>query len=128
MIQKEKKNRRPLFKEPLPAKNTRLEEGETEIGIDINEVNSVSNSGFMKNQDIRRQSFHKLDSFYTYVFFVSGESVLLVAFVKNILSELYSHCTQKFNFYYFLETKICFMTNNFSLSCKVNVLIFSKNQ
>ena len=39
MIQKGKKSLRPLFKHPLPAKKTRTEEGEMEIGTINNVVN-----------------------------------------------------------------------------------------
>ena len=38
---KRQKNRRSLFKHPLPAKKTRAEEGEMEIGIINNEVNKI---------------------------------------------------------------------------------------
>ena len=41
---KRKKTRRPLFKHPLPAKTTRVKEGETEIGIINNEVNQIEST------------------------------------------------------------------------------------
>ena len=44
------------------------------------------------------------------MFFVNKESVLFVAFVKYTFSKLYTHCTQNCNFYYFLATKISFVT------------------
>ena len=46
---------------------------------------------------------------YSSVFFVNGKKVLLVAFIKYTLSKYYRHCTQNCKFYYFLETKICFV-------------------
>ena len=38
---KRQKTRRPLFKHSLPAKKTRVEESEMEIGIINNEVNQI---------------------------------------------------------------------------------------
>ena len=56
----------------------------------------------MKNQDIKRQFFQNLDNFHVSVFFVNGESALLVASIKYTLSKLYSQdCNQDCNFYYF---------------------------
>ena len=58
------------------------------------------------------------------MFFVKGESAFLVAFVKYTLSKFYNHCTQNCNFYYFLETRTCFVTKSCSVSSKVCVYIF----
>ena len=45
------------------------------------------------------------------------ESILLVAFVKYILQQFYSHCTQNCIFWCFLESgNYCFETKNFSRS------------
>ena len=41
---KRQKNRRPLFKYPLPTKKTRAEEGEMEIGSINNEVNQIEST------------------------------------------------------------------------------------
>ena len=41
---KSKKKRRPLFKHLLPAKKTRAEEGEMEVGIINNEVNQIEST------------------------------------------------------------------------------------
>ena len=41
---KRQKTRRPLFKHPLPAKKTRVEQGEMEIGIINNEVNQIEST------------------------------------------------------------------------------------
>ena len=60
--------------------------------------------------------FSKFRQFSHLMFFVQGESALLVAFVKYTLSKLYSHCTQNCNFYYFLGTIICFVTESCSIS------------
>ena len=75
--------------------------------------------------DFSAKKFHR--SWITYgKKFCNGESALLVAFVKYTLSKLYSHCTQNCNFYYFLETIICFVTKNCSIPSQVCVFIFSK--
>ena len=57
-----------------------------------------------------------LGNFYIQVFSVNDKSVLLETFVKYTLSKLYSHCTQNCKFYYFLETRICFVKKDCSIS------------
>ena len=51
------------------------------------------------------------------MFFVNSKSVLLVAFVKYASSKLYSHCIQYNKFYYFLETRICFVKKDLIFLC-----------
>ena len=62
---------------------------------------------------------------YISVILVKSESVLLLVFVKYTLWPLYL----KLFFLYFLEAKNpCFLTKNYSKSCYICVLIFSKNR
>ena len=82
----------------------------TSVPTTTENISTTKLKGFMKNQDIKRHFFQNVDNFC-----VIGESTLLVAFVKNILSKLYSHCTQNCDFHYFLETRICFVTKNCSV-------------
>ena len=82
----------------------------TSVPTTTEDISTTKLKGFMKNKNIKRQFFQNVDNFC-----VIGESALLVAFVKNILSELYSHCTQNCDFYYFLETRICFVIKNRSV-------------
>ena len=87
-------------------------------------INTTKLKGVMQTQDIKRQFFETLDNFYIQVFFVNGKSAFFVDFVKYALSRIYSHCSQNCNFYYFLETRICFVTKSCSISSKVCVYIF----
>ena len=68
----------------------------------------------------QRQFFQNLGYFYIQVYFVNGKRVLFVPFVKYNLSKFFSHCTQKCEFLetknYFLETTICFVKKNCSVS------------
>ena len=65
-----------------------------------------------------------LGNIYISVFLVNSESVLLLAFVKNMLC---SHFTKNCVFSYFLEAKNpCFVTKNFSKCSYICVFILSK--
>ena len=65
-----------------------------------------------------------LDTIYIWVFLVSSESVLILAFVKYMF---YSHCTETV-FLYVLEAKnTCFETKNCSKSSYTFYLFYPKN-
>ena len=49
------------------------------------------------------------------MFFVNGKRVSLVAFLDTL------YCTQNCKFYYFLETKICFVKKKCSISSYVYI-------
>ena len=67
----------------------------------------------------QRQFFSKFRQ-HLYVYIVNSERDLFVPFIKYTLSKFYSHCTQNCKFLEtkdsFLETKICFMKKNCSIS------------
>ena len=64
-------------------------------------INTTNLKSVMRNQDIKRQFFQSLDNLYIEAFFVNGESAFFVDVVKYTLSNLYCHCNQNCNFYYF---------------------------
>ena len=68
----------------------------------------------MKHQDIK-DSFFKIQAIF-----------ILSVYLQHLLNILY--CTQNCKFYYFLETKICFVEKNCSISSQVYLFILSKNQ
>ena len=102
---KRQKTRRPLFKHSLPAKKTREEEGEIEIGIVNNEVNQIESTKKLSSAVV-------LDD-YSYYWQNNTPKCLACVDQRNLIEVLVNEINELIVENYLLKRKtLCYANSN----------------